>query len=191
MPSSADEVDAALASAVARIEAAVSTLAPEIIPIVLIDGRSGAGKSSVARRLRERWQGPVTVIGLDELYPGWDGLAAGATLAREFILTPLSEGRAAAWHRWDWAADAPGAEVVTPADVPLILEGAGALTPRTAHLAHVRVWLEAPEDSRRDRALTRDGDTYRPHWIRWAAQEEHHLRTHHPQSLATIVVDVP
>lgn len=191
MPSSADEVDAALSSGVDRIESAIAALEPEITPIVLIDGRSGAGKSTLARRVRERWGRPVSMIGLDELYPGWDGLSAGSTLAREFILIPVSEARAAVWRRWDWTADRPGAEVETPADVPLILEGAGVLTPSTAPLAHVRVWVESPENARRDRALARDGDTYRPHWRRWADQEEEHLRAHRPQSLATIVIDVP
>lgn len=173
------------------IDAAVSSLPPAITPIVLIDGRSGAGKSTLARRVRERWRGPVTVIGLDELYPGWDGLAAGSAIAHESILTPLSAGREARWPRWDWSRDQPGAEVTTSAGVPLILEGAGVLTPATAALAHVRVWLESPEPTRRERALSRDGDTYRPHWRRWAAQEEEHVRRHRPASLATIVVDVP
>jgi cytidylate kinase len=38
--------------------------------------------------------------------------------------------------------------------------------------AAVRVWLEAPATVRKERALARDGDTYAPHWDRWAAQED-------------------
>lgn len=175
-----------------QVQQAVSALAPEIVPIVVIDGRSGAGKSTVADRLRKRWPGAVNVIGLDELYPGWDGLAAGADMVRTRILEPIAAGRDARWKRWDWANGCPAEqEVVTPASLPLIVEGAGVLTAASAPLAHVRLWLESPEPARRDRALARDGETYRPHWSRWAAQEEAHLRTHSPRAHATICVDVP
>jgi len=169
----------------------VAALPARQVPLILIDGRSGAGKSTVAARVRDRWAGELIVVGLDELYPGWDGLAEGAEMARTHILEPLADGRPATWRRWDWARDAPGAEVTTPANRPLILEGAGVLTPASAMLAPVRLWLDAPEDTRRQRALTRDGDAYRPHWERWAVQEEEHLRAHRPQQLATIRVAVP
>lgn len=195
MPSSADDLDTALARAAARVHRAVRAVRASAAftgpTIVLIDGRSGAGKTTLAARLRDEWPGEVSVIALDDVYPGWDGLAEGAEIVRTRILRPLSEGRAARWHRWDWTRSRPGAQVVTPAGVPLIVEGSGVLTAASAVLAPVRVWLEAPDDSRRERALARDGDAYRPHWERWAAQEERHIRIDHPRELATIVASVP
>ncbi len=191
MPSSADEVDTALAHAGELIDDAIAALPAGSLPIVLIDGRSGAGKTTVARQLRERSPRTMSLIGLDELYPGWDGLAAGAEMARELILEPIRAGRPGRWRRWDWTRHRPGEEVITPAGVPLILEGAGVLTPAAAALTPVRVWLESPEEHRRDRALARDGETYRPHWRRWAEQEDEHVRANRPRDLATILVDVP
>jgi adenylylsulfate kinase-like enzyme len=41
---------------------------------VLIDGRSGAGKTTLAGHLRTRWESNV-VVALDDIYAGWDGLA--------------------------------------------------------------------------------------------------------------------
>ena len=73
----------------------------------------------------------------------------------------------------------------------LIVEGSGVLTPASAALADVRIWLESPAGSRRERALRRDGDTYRPHWERWAAQEDTHLALDHPRHWATLVAEVP
>lgn len=174
-----------------EVQQAVAALAPEVVPVVLIDGRSGAGKSTVAARLQARWGSAVTVVGLDELYPGWDGLSEGAELVRTRILEPIAAGRDARWNRWDWELARPAEEVVTPASVPLIVEGAGVLTAASAPLAPVRLWLESPEQPRRDRALARDGETYLPHWSRWARQEEAHLRTHAPRAYATIHIEVP
>jgi len=191
VPSNADDVEAALARATREVLEAVVALPGGRVPIVLIDGRSGVGKSTVAARLRAQWPGDVSVIGLDELYPGWDGLAEGAEIARARILEPIAAGRPAVWRRWDWSRDAPGEEVTTPASHPLIVEGVGVLTPASSLLAPVRLWLDGPEPSRRDRAFARDGDAYRPHWERWARQEEEHLRMHRPQASATLRVEVP
>lgn len=196
MPSSADAFDAAIDRAVEAVQDAVAA-ADDPHQIVLIDGRSGSGKTTLAARLRERWHGPasvggtVQVVALDDLYPGWDGLAQGAAIACVRVLGPVHAGRSAWWRRWDWARSAPGDAVRTRADAPLVIEGAGLLTEESAALASIRVWLESPTDSRRARALARDGETYRPHWERWAAQEDAHLTAHDPRHLATIVVDVP
>jgi uridine kinase len=48
-------------------------------PVILIDGQSGAGKTTLAQRVVQRWpvQGRVQSVALDSLYPGWDGLEAG------------------------------------------------------------------------------------------------------------------
>lgn len=165
---------------------------PEVPPIVLIDGRSGAGKTTLAAALADAWPGPVRIVALDDLYPGWDGLAAGAEQARTAILEPVCAGETARWQRWDWARSEPGEQVTTSAEgAPLIIEGAGILTAASAALAPIRVWLESPEAARRERALARDGESYRPHWERWAAQEREHLSADDPRTLATIVVDVP
>ncbi|MBN9176267.1 MAG: hypothetical protein J0I43_02705 [Microbacterium sp.] len=191
MPSSADDFDAALERAAADVWDAVRSLHDGARVIVLIDGRSGAGKTTLASLLRERWPGGVQVVALDDIYPGWDGLAAGAETLTSAILDPLSAGRDAHWRRWDWAASAPGAWMTTRADLPLIAEGCGAITAASAARASISVWLESPQDARRTRALARDGEAYRPHWDRWAAQEARHLADDDPRSHATIVVDVP
>ncbi|CAN7300665.1 hypothetical protein LJR045_001527 [Microbacterium sp. LjRoot45] len=157
-------------------------------PVVLIDGRSGAGKTTLARLVGMHLD--ATVVALDAIYPGWDGLAEGVDRARRGVLEPLSRGESGTWQRWDWHRSVEGGRERVPGDRALVLEGAGILTPATAQLSDVRVWVEAPAELRRQRALRRDGDTYRPHWDRWARQEEQHVRDHEPMSLATFVVTV-
>lgn len=185
------EYAAALEAALERLRDAVRVLAAPRAR-VLIDGRSGAGKTTIARRLRDSWPGDGVprLVGMDEFYPGWDGLAsAGDTVGAE-ILAPLADGRRGAYRRWDWAADAPGERVLVEPTDPLILEGAGALTPRSRPLADLAVWVDAPERNRRSRALARDGETYAPHWERWAAQERAHIASHDPAALADLRLEL-
>ena len=52
--------------------------------------------------------------------------------------------------------------------VPAIIEGCGALEAE----ADLSVWIADPgEEERRSRAIARDGQTYAPHWQRWARQD--------------------
>lgn len=162
-------------------------------PVVLIDGRSGAGKTSLAACLAARWPlaGRVQLIALDSLYPGWDGLDAGVDRALEWILRPHGRGSIGTWRRWDWEHETEAESHAVDPSLGVILEGSGILTPATAALADVRIWVESAEPARKARALARDGDTYRPHWERWAAQEEAHVRRDGPAALATRTIEVP
>lgn len=143
-------------------EAAGATRA---VPVVTIDGYSGSGKSTLAAalaRLVNGWQ----VLHLDDWYPGWDGLAAGADIARR-IAADLRAGRASSYEAWDWEHGATGATIPVPL-APTIIEGCGAIEAE----ADLSVWIADPgEDERRSRALARDGQTYAPHWQRWADQD--------------------
>ncbi len=135
------------------------------VPVVTIDGYSGAGKSTLAAaiaRLVNGWQ----VLHLDDWYPGWDGLAEGADIARR-IAADLREGRASSYEAWDWDKGTTGATIRVPL-VPTIIEGCGAIEAE----ADIAIWIADPgEDERRSRALARDGQTYAPHWRRWADQD--------------------
>ena len=155
----------------------------------MVDGRSGAGKSTLARDLVAAWpfDDAPDLLALDDVYPGWDGLAAGAAYVVARVLVPRAAGRGGSVQRWDWAADRYDETRELDAGRALVVEGSGALTPASAALSDVRVWLDAPAELRRERALARDGDSYRPHWDRWADQEDQHLRRHDPHALATHV----
>lgn len=157
---------------VAAVVAAARRAAPAAGPtvVVAVDGRSGSGKTLLGTAVAVALGGPV--VHLDEIYPGWDGLQAGVALATEHVLEPLARGERATYPRWDWMRSRPGRTIPVAAAPHLVLEGCGALVPPAAAFAAVRVWVDAPTEVRKERALSRDGETYAPHWERWAAQED-------------------
>jgi cytidylate kinase len=155
--------------------------------VVLIDGGSGSGKTTLAMELATAMATagrPVHRIGLDEFYPGWDGLAAASAMVVDDVLHPSDPG----YVRWDWVADRPANRVRLAAAEDLLIEGCGALTPGSAAHATLTLWLERPPAARKVRALARDGDSFAPHWEQWAAQERRHWRTHHPRELADLLL---
>lgn len=148
--------------------------------LVAVDGRSGSGKTTLAGDLAAclRVRGLVAeVFHLEDLYQGWSGLAQAALVWQQLAEAVVSgrassPGTAPRWFGWDWVSSrATGPHPFTAAQQAaggvLIAEGVGALT--GAH--DVGVFVELDTARRRQRALARDGETYRPYWNMWAAQE--------------------
>ena len=152
-------------------------------PLVIgIDGRSGSGKTVLSKVLAENLapDHEVTVLRLEDLYPGWDGLEAGMKIFSESVLPKLANGETATYPTWDWKAGeepggAPGAEVTTEPTEVIICEGVGVGARQNREFIDVLIWLRVPDDVRYDRAMNRDGATYRPQWDNWAAQERRML----------------
>jgi uridine kinase len=156
--------------------------------LVCVDGPSGSGKTTLARALKAALDAPV--LHLDDLYPGWDGLAASVPLLRDGVVAPLLAGRDATHPAVGLAPlRAPGDTVVVGRPPVLVLDGVGSgARPIAAH-AVLLVWVEAPRDERFRRGIARDGETYRPHWERWAAQEAAHFAAEGTRARADVVVD--
>ena len=137
--------------------------------VVAIDGPSGSGKSSLADRLADA--SGALVLRTDAFVPGWRGLERmPATLAHE-LLEPLSRDEVARPRRWDWERGRWGEPLVVEPTSLLVLDGCGSgsrvLRPHLTAL----VWLDAPTEVRKERALARDGETFAPWWDTWAEQE--------------------
>lgn len=145
--------------------------------LIGIDGRSGAGKTSLAQQLSEVLSvtRDVVTFHLEDIYPGWDGLAQGIEIYNDSILACLREEQDAYWTAWDWLADSPGGPRLTRCAEIVILEGVGACNWVARQVLDVSVWVELPESQRRTRALSRDGNTYQEFWEQWAQQEAQYL----------------
>ena len=156
--------------------------------VIAIDGRSGSGKTTFAGQLAAHLDAPV--VQLEQLYPGWSGLQAGIDLVVDAVLVPLSSGRTAQVPRYDWIVE----RFIEPwplEPAPLVIvEGVGAGARAAATFASLLVWLELEHGLRKQRALARDGDVFRPHWDHWAAQEDVLLAREQTPQRADVVVDV-
>lgn len=152
--------------------------------IVLVDGRSGSGKTELARAMVEQ-KPELQLVRMDDLYPGWDGLAAGSQHVHDFVVAATVRR----WQRWDWSDNTPAEWHVLDQARPILIEGCGALSRANRALATYTVWVELDAETRRIRALARDGGTYAPHWDDWAAQEDAFIARENPRDLADTVID--
>lgn len=157
--------------------------------VIAVEGRSGAGKTTLGRAVADRLGAPL--IHMDDLYAGWDGLRRGVDVLHEWVLRPLAEGRPAVWRRWDWAAGAYAEEHPVPGGEWLIVEGVGAGGRVLRPYLRGVVWVDSPTAVRKRRALARDGETYAPHWDRWARQEEAFYAADQVRENAALILENP
>jgi predicted kinase len=150
-------------------------------PVVLVDGRSGSGKTELASELAPALG--AQLVRLDDVYRGWDGLGAASDAVRTDI---LGSNR---WRRWDWTTGTAAEWHELDPSLPLVVEGSGALSRANRDLASLGVWVELDEPTRKRRALARDGAMYEPHWDAWSAQERAFFDRERPDLVADIVID--
>ncbi|MFB2582176.1 ATP-binding protein [Herbiconiux sp. P15] len=159
-------------------------------PVILIDGPSGSGKTDYAERLVADWAGHLrpTLVQLDSVYPGWDGLEAASRQITEHLLRPFRLQQTARWRRYDWAAGEQAEWHVVDPLAPLVVEGCGALSRANAALADRTIWVETNDTERKRRALERDGELYAREWDRWERQWRRFVDREHPRELAQLIV---
>lgn len=156
--------------------------------VLAVDGRSGGGKTTLAQAIAERLHAPV--VRMDDLYDGWDGLAAGVDQLVARILGPLARGERACWRRYDWDQGRYGPrQTLDPAPAILVVEGVGAGARAATPLLSGLVCVAAPVRVRRRRALARDGDTFAPHWDRWARHEDRYFAAEDVAGRADLLVN--
>ncbi len=161
--------------------------------LVALDGPAGSGKTSLAKELTHHLAEhghDVETVSLDDMYDGWAGLDPSLEeRVVEQVLLPLTQGSAARWQAYDWAAEAfVRWHVLTPPDV-LVLEGCGAGARAYTSYTTLLVWVEAAPDTRLARVVARDGQQVVDHLTAWTRAEQRHFTVNDTAARADLVVE--
>jgi uridine kinase len=151
--------------------------------LVGIGGRGGAGKSTLARAIPG-----AQVVSTDEF---WDGEQFQLSRLRREVVDPLLRGDAARFQGFDWERRAPFPDLreVEPAGV-VVIEGVCALHRMFRDDYDLRVWVEAPRETRLARGVARDGEAARETWEEtWMPMEERYIQRDDPVPSAHLIVD--
>lgn len=155
-------------------------------PVIAIDGRSGAGKSTFAARLVEVIAG-VAVVRTDDI--AWHHSFFGWTdLMRDGVLEPVRRGEQVAYRPPAWVERGrPGAVRIPAGCQVVVLEGVGAGRRELADLVDALVWMQSDATDARTRGIARDGGDV-AFWDEWEAEEVPFLRHHRPWERADVIV---
>jgi energy-coupling factor transporter ATP-binding protein EcfA2 len=138
------------------------------VRLVAVDGPTGAGKSTLANRLKAAFPA-ATLISTDD-FATWDDPVAWWPRLEEGVLNPLEHGNPGLYQRMEWTDGTPALGEWVTVEVPevLILEGLSAGRRAVHNRLSCLVWVDfADASARLERSVARDGETSRTHLARW------------------------
>jgi len=148
--------------------------------LIAIDGRAGAGKTTLAASFYEELSVDKTaaVIHMDDLYDGWENaLSEHLTQTLESIVKSHQSKVAFEIDIFNWKSMSfDSKRVINPVDI-LILEGVGAGQKVVRDAGATLYWLDIDAEVGIQRVLNRDGNQIASQMKQWQiAQEIHFLR---------------
>lgn len=146
--------------------------------LIAIDGRAGAGKTTLAARLFEELSldKTVEVIHMDDLYNGWEkALDAGLTKTLELIVKSHHNKVVFEIEIFNWQSMSfDSKEEINPVDI-LILEGVGAGQKVVRDAGATLYWLDIDAEVGIQRVLNRDGNQIASQMKQWQILQEIHF----------------
>jgi uridine kinase len=187
----------------AELGALLAVIAARRAPVlVALDGRSGTGKTTLARAIASSFD--ATIVASDDFFAGGTGgdwasrtpaQRASACIdwrrLRTQALEPLLAGRSACWHLFDFVAGIRTATnaVECPAAPIILLDGAYSARPELSDLIGLSVLLELPDAIRRARLVNREGAAFMTGWhATWDAAEDYYFTHLRPPQAFDIVI---
>jgi len=160
--------------------------------VIAIDGRGGAGKTTLAERLREAVANSA-VVHTDDIAWNHACFDWGAALA-ENVLQPLHRGEPVDFRPTPWIThDRPGS-ITVPAGADVIwVEGTGIIREELAPWLDASVWMQGDLDEQERLLAVRDGDSpgQREHIANWLREELPFMLREQPWARATLIVAGP
>jgi hypothetical protein len=160
--------------------------------VIAIDGRGGAGKTTLAERLG-KVAANSAIVHTDDLAWNHAYFDWGALLA-EHILRPLHRGEPVDFRPDAWIThDRPGS-ITVPAGADFIwVEGTGIIREELAPWLDASVWMQGDLDEQQRLLVVRDGDSPEQleHVANWLLEELPFLIREQPWARATMIVAGP
>jgi ABC-type cobalamin/Fe3+-siderophores transport system ATPase subunit len=157
--------------------------------VVAIDGRGGAGKTTLVERLRAIVPASGVVhtddIAWHHAFFDWGDLLV------ENVLRPLQRGEAVGFRPSAWAEHDRAGSIQVPAGTDVVwVEGTGIIREEFAAWIDASIYLQGDLDEQERRLTARDGDSVaqQRHIAAWLAEELPLLLREQPWRKATIVV---
>jgi uridine kinase len=171
---------------------------------VAIDGGTGAGKSTLAKEIRNR-RGGVSIIRTDHffrplheypasrladlrryedlynLYFPWERM-------RDEALTPIRRGETATYQRYDWTADRLLNWITVEPEEIVLVEGVYANRPELRPMLDAAIFVDAPRDERRSRVLARGPNPFGDWMTPWMAAEDWYFEHIRPQDASDLIL---
>lgn len=161
--------------------------------IIGIDGREGAGKSTLAESLRRGLRN-TTIIPLEDFYSP-ELLEVDRKRVVSQVINPLKNNQPAAkYQRFDWNKNGLMEWRSVQNEGILIVEGATALHPDLLEFYDLTIWVECPAETGLKRGASRDVHGYklstRAEWLSiWVPKEKEYIKTHTPHKKAQFIFD--
>jgi hypothetical protein len=155
--------------------------------VVAVDGRSGAGKTTLVDRLLAQVPHSA-VVHTDDV--AWHlSFFDWATELRDGILEPLLRGGAVLYRPPGWVArERPGALALPAGRSVVWVEGSGSSRRALSDLIDASIWVQCDNVEARRRLLARDGQEERNLHREWEEHEIPFLLEDRPWERATAIV---
>jgi uridine kinase len=154
--------------------------------VIAVDGPGGAGKSTFAKHLATALD-CCQIVHTDD-FASWERPLDWWPELIQKVLDPLADGQTSRFERSRWTPSVAREQVeVVPGEF-LILEGVTASREAFRPYLTYAIWIEANHDARLRRGLERDGETARPQWQKWIADEDEYRQRERADERADLVL---
>ncbi|MEU6028745.1 hypothetical protein ABZ825_17270 [Streptomyces tauricus] len=160
--------------------------------VIAVDGRGGAGKTTLAEQLCKAVPNSAVVhtddIAWNHAYFDWGSLLV------ENILQPLRRGEAVDFRPEAWITHNRPGSIAVPAGADFIwVEGTGIIREELAPWLDASVWIQGDLDEQERVSAVRDGDSPEQleHVANWPLEELPFMLREQPWARATMIVAGP
>jgi uridine kinase len=164
--------------------------------LIAVEGFGGAGKTTVADKLRGLLD-DAFVVSIDDFIikeriadASWDSGVFDRSRLEAQVLLPLSSGERARYQKLIWETE----ELSDPVEIPkvkyVIVEGISSYHPDIASYYDFKVWIDTPLKIAQQRGKMRDGASENAeHWGIWANNDAIYKEKYHPEKEADFIFD--